>query len=476
MREVELAIIGAGPAGISAAIEAAKSGCHVILIDENLSPGGQIYRQISTGFTVIDEKRLGKQYINGKKLLGEIEKYKEKIESIPNALIWGIFGEKELIFIRDGKNERLKIQKLILAEGAYDRPTPFRGWTLPGVFTAGGALRILKTERVLPGKKILLAGTGPLQLVLANQLAEAGAEVVSILEAASFNEAWKHVHKFWGQWSLVSDAWHYIRGIQKAKIPILNFHAVIEARGKEEVEEAVYAKVDQDCMPIPGTEKVVGVDTICVGYGLIPSVRLSRLCGCRHQYDPILGGWLPYHDEYMETSVPGIFVAGDCAGVLGALVALEEGRLAGIRACEQLGYIPERKGRPKTEPILKKLKALQNFELALGKIFAVRKGLFGRIADDTLVCRCKEITAGEIRKSIADGVVSMGEIKRFTMAGMGHCQGRMCENTIAEILSTAINRPIEDLGCFTPRPPVKPLAMETFQAEELGAKVKGFAH
>lgn len=475
MREAELAIIGAGPAGISSAIEAAKSGVQVVLIDENARPGGQIYRQLADGFAVKNERQMGKDYVEGKKLLEEFEKHRQKIELIENALIWGIFEEKQLMFVRGDNNETLKPQKLILSEGAYDRPMPFPGWTLPGVFTAGGVLRMVKTERVLPGRKILLAGTGPLQLVLANQLAQAGAEVVSIVEAASSATGLKYFHKFWGQWQIMADAWRYLRGVQRAKIPILTSHAIIEARGENGVEEAVYARIDKDWKPIPGTEKAVKVDTISMGYGLISSTRLSRLCGCKHEYKPNLGGWVPYHDENMETDLPGVFVAGDCAGVLGALVAVEEGRLASIKACKELGRITDNEAQSRSSSILRKLRGLRRFEWALSQMFVIPKGGVSRITDDTIVCRCKEITAGEIRESIASGATSMGEIKRFTMAGMGYCQGRICENTIAEILSLATNQSMEAVGFFTPRPPVKPLTMDIFLTET-GAEVKGFAH
>ena len=466
IREIELAIIGAGPAGICAAIEAAKSDVSVTVIDENLKPGGQIYRRITDAFAVTDENRLGKDYIQGTKLIRELEHYSPKIELIEDAPIWGIFADREVAFLSKGKNEELKPQKLIIAEGAYDRPMPFPGWTLPGVFTAGGALRMVKIERVLPGKRILLAGTGPLQLVLATQLVQAGAEVVSVLEAASSTGVWKYLPQFWGQWGLIKDGLHYLWELRRGKIPYLTSHAIIQARGEQEVNEAVYARVDRDGKPIPGTEKTVEVDTICTGYGLIPSTRLSRLCGCEHKYKPCVGGWVPCHDENMETSLPGVFVAGDGAGIAGALVAIEEGRLAAIKASQQLGYITQEEAKHRSLPIFKKLRGLRRFELALNEIFLIRRGLFTRITDDTIICRCEEITAGEIRQIIADGAIGKQEIKRLTRAGMGSCQGRMCESTIAEMISIETKRPVEEMGWFSPRPPVKPLPLRILAAED----------
>jgi len=466
MKEVELAIIGAGPAGICAAIEAAKSNVPVTVIDENLKPGGQIYRQLADTFAVTDENKLGKDYTQGKELIRELECYRSKIKLIENAPVWGIFADKEIAFLHDDKNEQLKPQKLILTEGAYDRPMPFPGWTLPGIFAAGGAQRMVKTERVLPGKRILLAGTGPLQLVLANQLLQAGAEVVSVLEAASVMAVGKYLPRFWGQWELLGDGLRYLWGLRSHNIPYLMSHAIIEARGEEEVKEAVYARVDRNGKPKPGTEKTVAVDTICLGYGLIPSARLSRLCGCEHNYDPWLGAWIPCHDENMETSLPGVFVAGDGAGIGGALVAMEEGRLAAIKACQQLGCITEEEAQHRRTPVFKKLRGLRRFESALNEIFSIRKGLFTRITDDTIICRCEEVTAGEIRQIIADGALSIPEIKRLTRAGMGNCQGRMCESTIAEMLSMETKQPVEKMGWFSPRPPVKPIPLGVLATED----------
>lgn len=468
MREVELAIIGTGPAGICAAIEAAKSNVPVTVIDENLKPGGQIYRQLMDSFVLTNENQLGKDYIQGQKLIRQLEHYSQKMELIEDALVWGIFGDNEVAFLRNGKDEGLKAQKLILAEGAYDRPMPFPGWTLPGIFTAGGALRMVKTERVLPGERILLTGTGPLQLVLATQLVQAGAEVISILEATSPTDIWRYLPQFWGQWELIKDGLHYLWKLRKGKVPHLVSHAIVEARGEQEVKEAVYARVDKDWKPIPGTEKTVEVDTICIGYGLIPSIRLSRLCGCEHKYEPRFGGWIPCHNETMETSLPGVFVAGDSAGIAGALVAMEEGRLAAIKVSQQLGYITKEEAQHRSLPIFKKLRGLRRFELALNEIYLIRSGLFTRITDDTIICRCEEITAGEIRQIIADGAIDIQEIKRLTRAGMGSCQGRMCESTIAQMISTETKRPLQEMGWFTPRPPVKPLPLGSLVAPRSG--------
>jgi len=459
MREVELAIIGGGPAGICAAIEAVKCNAQVTLIEENSRLGGQFYRRLAEGFAIVNQRQLDKYYIQGAKLIAEIEQYGKKVELIEDALVWGIFPDKEITLLRDGKTEILKAQRLILAEGAYDRPVPFPGWTLPGVLTAGAALRMVKTEKVLPGERILLAGTGPLQLLLAAHLVRAGAKVVAVLEASHLNNSWKRLPQLWGQWELLKDGLDYLWELRKAKVPLLRGHTIVEAEGKEQVSQAIYAKVDKNWQIVPGTERKVEVDTIITGYGLIPSGRLSQLYGCPQKWDTYLGGWIPEHDEYMETALPGIFAAGDCNGIEGAAVAAEEGRLAAIKICQELGHITPEEASRRCSPIFRKLRGLRRFESALNNIFAIRRGLLAQIPDEVIICRCEEVTAGEIREVIAGGITNINEIKALTRAGMGPCQGRMCASIIAEMVSIKTTRPVEEGGFSTPRPPVKPLPL-----------------
>jgi len=335
MRESELLILGGGPAGMAAAIEAAKAGARVTMLDEDARPGGQIYRQFNAGFRVVDADVLGHDYERGQELLKEFATVAGQVEYLDEALVWGIAPENELDFLRQGESRSLRYRQLIIAVGAYDRPVPFPGWTLPGVFTAGGAQRLIKTQRVLPGERMLLAGTGPLQLAVANQIVEAGGTVAAIVEAGNIDTWMSLARGAWGQWALIADAWRYWSGIRKAGIPLWREHILVEVRGDGRVEEAVVARVDQEWRPVPGTARTLLVDTVCVGYGFVPSVELTRLGGCEHRYDPLLGGWLPVRGEQMETTTPNLYVAGDCGGVAGSFVAIEEGRIAAWRLPER---------------------------------------------------------------------------------------------------------------------------------------------
>jgi NADPH-dependent 2,4-dienoyl-CoA reductase/sulfur reductase-like enzyme len=467
--ESEFVIIGGGPAGIAAAVEAAKAGVKVTLIDENEKPGGQIYRQFENGFKATDPDALGGDYQKGMALLSQFSSMKERIRYLNNATVWGIFKDNTLAMARHGKSSSISFNKLLIATGAYDRPVPFPGWTLPGVLTAGGAQKLVKTERVLPGNKILLAGTGPLQLVLADQILKAGGDIAVILEAGNAgSQYWlKGAKGIWGNWDYLRDGMKYLWNTQKAGVPLLRRRMIVEAHGEGRVEEAVYATVDSNWRPVPGTERTVSVDTVCVGYGFVSSTELTQLLGCEHRYDLSLGGHTPVRSENMETTVPGVYAIGDCSGVAGSKVALEEGCVAGVSVAGSLDYLSAGEVEKKNEIFKKRLKKFNKLRKVLDEISLPRAGLFELPKDDTVICRCEEVTMGEVNSAMSGGATSPKDIKRVTRAGMGPCEGRMCGPFLAEIMSHQPNAP-EAPGCLLPRPPIKPIALGVLAASEPG--------
>ncbi|MGD8470203.1 MAG: FAD-dependent oxidoreductase [Desulfobacterales bacterium] len=464
MKDPELIIIGAGPGGIAAAIEAAKAGVSVKILDENAKPGGRIYGQLNNGFKLINPKFLGPDYEKGKALLAELKNIREKIDYLHDALVFGTFENREMAIHQGDTGERLRFNKLILATGAYDRPVPFPGWTLPGVLTAGGAQTLVKMQRVLPGKRILFAGTGPLQLVVANQILDGGGKIEAILEAGEINNWLKLLTGFSRNWGLLTDGLQYMRAIRKAGVPLLRKHIILEARGDGQVEEAVIAEVDKDWRAVEDTRRVLKVDTICLGYGLVPSVELTRLIGCQHRYAPDLGGWIPARNEDMETSVPGVFAVGDGAGVAGSAMAMFEGRIAGISTAQSLGYISSKEARKRKKPYLSDLKKLGSLRDALDQISYPRPGLFELANDDTIICRCEELTLGDIKSAIGKGTTEMNELKRLTRMGMGRCQGRMCAPIVQEIIAGQTQTPAAEIAYLNQRPPTKPVSIKVLES------------
>ncbi len=461
LKEAELVIIGTGPGGIAAAIESAKSGVTPTILDEDTKPGGRIYWQFKEGFEVTDTKFLGPDYEKGRELLAEFAAYEDKVEYLKDALIFGLFENRQLAFQQDGAGHSLNYKHLIAATGAYDRPGPFPGWNLPGVLTAGGAQSFVKTQRVLPGRNILLAGTGPLQLVVANQILDAGGKIEASLEAGDMDNWLKLLKGFRGNWGLLTDGLNYMRGIRKAGVPFLRRHMILEAHGNDRVEEVVIAEVDKEWRPKENTRRTLEVDTVCIGYGLVPSIEITRLAGCEHKYEPHLGGWVPVRRKNMETGVEGVYAVGDGAGVAGGTVAIQEGRIAGIDAARSLGYISSGEAEKRQKPFRSNLKKMDRVREVLDEISVPRPGLCELARDDTIICRCEEITVGEIKRLIIDGVTNMDEIKRLTRMGMGRCQGRMCGQPVQEIIANMTGVPPSEVGYLNYRPPTKPVPLST---------------
>ncbi len=459
LRKVELAIVGGGPAGLSAAAQAAKAGVTSVVLDENPSLGGQIYRQLPVDFRVVDQKKLEKDFIQGKRLIEELAEFKQEIDIWTGSLVWGYFTDKKLAVMRNGCLELLEANQILIATGAYDRPVPFPGWTLPGVFTAGCTQAMVKSQAVLPGTRFLLAGTGPLQLTVANQLLKGGAKLVAVVEATSMTGLWRHLPELLKQPGSVWDGFKYLATLQLHGVPFIQSHIIVRANGSEEVERATIAAVDKNWQPIEGTGQTFDVDAICLGYGLVPNTDFTRLCGCVHDYDPKLGGWTPKYDERMETTVRGIFVAGDGCGVRGVRVAVEQGKLAGIFAAYNLGYVDEADAEKLAKPIRRKLHRLQSFQSAIGELFSVRPGIYRLPAEDTVICRCEEICLNEIGTAARSGAWNPDDIKRRTRAGMGYCQGRMCSPAILAVTERELGLKPKGVGYPTVRSPLKPIPM-----------------
>jgi NADPH-dependent 2,4-dienoyl-CoA reductase/sulfur reductase-like enzyme len=242
-------------------------------------------------------------------------------------------------------------------------------------------------------------------------------------------------------------------------VRILTAHTLVRVEGEEQVTRVVGSPVDAQRQPIQGNETSFDVDAVITGFGFVPSIELTRLAGCEHRYDPQLGGWVPSHTAEMQTTAAGVFVAGETAGVAGAEVAKEQGKLAGIAAARQLGYLSSEEAAKRSEPARRRLSKLREFRAGLDELCTAREGLLHLMTPETVVCRCEEVRAKEIRQAIADGAASLRGVKVRTRAGMGHCQGRMCSTTIAEMIAQQQNLSVEQVGIPSIRPPVKPLPL-----------------
>ena len=458
-REFPLVVIGGGPAGLSAAIAAAKSGTKVLVIDENHQAGGQIYRQLPEKFQTIDPLKHGADSVDGRSLLRQADALSDMITIWNNALVWSVFEPKQLAIGHENELVLLDAKVIIVATGAYERPFPVPGWTLPGVMTAGGAQMLLKSQRIRPGRRVLLAGTGPLQLVVANQMLDAGMDVVAVAECNPTAGAWRFLPDLVQQPGLLLQGLRYIFRLKRAGVQILQSYVLREILGNNEVQRAVVANVDARCRSISGNTKTFDVDSVCIGYGLIPTTWATGMLGCKHVYDPMIGGWVPQFDENMQTDQAGIFVAGDGAGIVGVLAAKMEGTLAGLYASVQAGAISEEKAEQEALPVQKQLAAMGRFQGAIDRMYRIHPDLYAGIDDDTIVCRCEGITAGKIRKAIREGTMNLNDLKKRARSGMGYCQGTHCLPTITAMLARELGARQDEIELMTIRPPARPIPL-----------------
>lgn len=336
----EVVIIGAGPAGLAAAIEATKNGCEVLVIDENRTAGGQFFKQLHKFFGSQAHSAGIRGFEIGKQLLKETEEL--GVDVWLNSSVIGIFSGKRVAVLRDGRTEVVEAQKVLICTGGAENPLRFPGWTLPGVMGAGAAQTMVNVNRVLPGKRILMVGSGNVGVIVAYQLLQAGADVVGIVEGMPRIGAYGvHAAK-----------------LKRAGVPFFIGHTIASALGEDKVEAAVIARFENGKI-LKGTERKIAVDTVCVAVGLRPLSELARMAGAKHEFIPELGGFMPLHDSNMETSEKGIYVAGDTAGVEEASTAMDEGRLAAVSVSFALSHISELDAGNKKKEIRERLDSLR---------------------------------------------------------------------------------------------------------------------
>ena len=344
----DIIVVGAGPAGLAAAIEAGRAGADVLLVDLNSKPGGQLFKQIHKFFGSSAHLSGTRGFDIGIRLLKEAEE--SGVEIWLQSMVMGIFPgnligiEKEM---EDGKKElvTLKAKKLVIATGASENVVRFKGWTTPGVMGAGAAQTMINVNHVKPGKKVVMLGSGNVGLIVSYQLMQAGCDVAALIEAAP---------------AIGGYAVHAAK-IRRAGVPIYTKHTVVEAIPGEDgtVAKVVIAKVDDRFQPIPGTEQTLEADTVAIGAGLKPGLEVAKLTKCALTYNGAFGGFIPLHNEKMETSKEGIYVAGDATGVEEANTALEEGKIAGISAAEALGLMSSDKAEERRKEIWDRLTSLR---------------------------------------------------------------------------------------------------------------------
>lgn len=464
----DLLIVGAGPAGLSAAATAGEMGLRVRVVDEGQQPGGQYYRQ-----PALEGSRRDVRQARGHQL---IERARAVADFELGSIVFGVDraeGQLRFWVERGGDIEVVEPRAAILATGAYDSPSAFPGWTLPGVLSAGAADVLVRSQHVRPGRRAVVAGSGPFLFVVANELRRAGVHVAEIVEASTVRHALsylpatlRHARRYPELAGLVLPAY-------LARTPIRRGQIVVAAEGRETLEAVRIApRVDVQrraratnagghAANERPSDRLVEADLLCVNYGFSASTELARLARCGLAWDPGLNQLVPAVDEWQQSSRPGLFLAGEACGLGGAEVALVEGELAAHGVARYLDRsIPRSAAR--AAALNRRLRQLRAFARLLPLVFPRPSELLGLAGGETLVCRCENVALERVMAAVDQtGAANLNEVKTTTRAGMGWCQGRICGVLLSGIL--ADRRPgFDGATPFTARNPIRPVGLGAF--------------
>ena len=462
-------VVGGGPAGLSAAAVIAEGGVDAVLLDERSKLGGQFFKQPGPKRR-IDEAALDRQYRAGRELAARV--LDAGVTVIGGATVWGVFRPDLLAARGEECSWVLRPRRLVLAAGAHERGVPIPGWTLPGVMTAGAAQTLLRSSQTAPGERVLMSGNGPLNLQVAAELVRAGVEVAALVEQADLrlraNPA-AGAGLLLSAPELAARGFSYRAALARARVPVIDRSSVVEIRGNGRVESAVAASLDPSGNRIPGTEREIEADAVCLGYGFIPANEIPRALGCRHYFDPQSGSLATVRTRTGRTSIPSVWAPGDAGGVEGAHAAQARGALAGAEVLADLGAAPLERRDALVRGAERRLRRHLRFQKALRRLYRAPL-LTTQLADrETVVCRCESVTLGELEAAASGGAASAGAVKRLTRAGMGKCQGRYCSPSILALAAAAGGAPLGEMSGFAPQTPVRPVEI----GEAAGAALPG---
>lgn len=486
----DLAVVGAGPAGLAAATTAAGAGLRVVLIDAAGRPGGQYFRQSpamigapTPGVTHHDHPTFLalrdelSHYVTQGRIdhLAEHRVWRADLAPDPAASLAGSAGSasasggngvvvRTLGGIREERDNELRASALLIATGGYDRTLPFPGWDLPGVVTAGGTQALLRGSRVALGRTVVVAGTGPFLLPVAAGLVAAGVRVAGVYEANRPHRWLEHPVAVARNPGKLIEGAAYLGELRRAGVPYRTGHAVVAAHGSQRVETVTVAKVDRDWRTVDGTARVVECDTLAIGFGFVVQLDLPLQLGCATRPTPD-GGLAVRVDRGQRTSVRGVYAAGEATGVGGAQLALVEGTIAAGTIAADLGLRPPAALAGSAGRRLAARRArLGAFAAAMHAAYRVAEGWTSWLHDDTVICRCEEVGFGSIVAAVEDlGATDARSAKLLTRAGMGMCQGRICGPTVACVMAQLSGRATDDadLLAFANRPIAQPVPLRT---------------
>lgn len=453
---VQFAVVGAGPAGMAAAVLAAELGVETVLIDEQSSPGGQIYR-------AIERARPGTPlgldyYLAGRSLAAALRS--SRVDYRPGTTLWHIDPDRTLFVVCEGRTDTVAAHRILLANGALERPVPIPGWTLPGVMGAGGAQILLKSSDLLPEGRAVLAGQGPLLYLAATQLARAGAPPVALLETTpleNYLAGARHLGSLWPGRRIMTRGLRLILAVRRAGIPIRRGVRGLRAIGRQSVERVTWE----------GGE--LAADHLFLHEGVIPNVQVSLALQLRHEWDEGQLCWRPSLDPWGRTSLPDIAVAGDGGGIAGADAAVLSGQLAALDAASDIGRISGAERDRRAAPIRAALDRERALRSLLDRLYRPARSVLVPADDEIIACRCEEVSVGRIRRAARLGASGPNQLKAFTRCGMGPCQGRICGPIVSAVIADVLGKAIAEVGTYRPRAPFKPITVGALAGLDAGS-------
>lgn len=446
---MKVVVIGGGPAGLRAAMTLAERGLHPILLDEGSRPGGQGYRSPAPGIELDMTVIMGSQHAKYTRLHNQFSAQNHLINNHFNTSVWAIDGET-LHVIHNGRMGTIEFDALIIASGATDRIFPTQGWTLPGVFSLGGAQIALKDQGAFIGRHVAFVGSSPLMALVAKQYHAMGASIAGVFDTTPFSSKIRALPQLMNSPNTTFRGLSYLTALGLAGIPLHFGVTPIRIEGRHGVEAIVF-QADN------GQEKRIYCDAVALGYGLKPETQLAELAGVSFSFDNLFRTWLPTIDDDGRAAA-NVYLAGDGAAIGGADAAEDSGTLAALALLSANGYAVSQTHMAK---LRKRVNRLRNFQRGLAAAFMWPHQATNHISNETIVCRCENISAGEIRLALKSNLIppEVNRAKAISRCGMGRCQGRMCGQTLQEIVAAESGAPLEAVGRLRSQAPIKPVAL-----------------
>jgi NADPH-dependent 2,4-dienoyl-CoA reductase/sulfur reductase-like enzyme len=462
--ELRPAIVGAGPAGVRAAQTLVAHGLRPVVIDEAPRAGGQIYRRPPAGLAQRTARTLyGFESKRADALHQTFDALRGRIDHRPDSLVWNAQDHQlDVLHNPTRGTSRVPYSHLIVATGATDRVLPVPGWTLPGVYTLGGAQVALKFQGCAIGRRVVFMGTGPLLYLVAYQYAKAGVQVAAVLDTARLADQLAATPAMLSQPAVFAKGVYYVGWLRAHGIALHGGVRPLRVLG-DEAQGRVTGVAWQD----GNEERTLACDAVGFGYALRSETQLADLLGCRFDYAPLHRAHLPVRDAAGRASVEGVYLAGDGAGIMGADAAEWAGERAALALLSDNGVAVD---TARAADLERRLDRITGFRHGLERAFPVPDDWAAHAPDELVVCRCENVTAGSLRRTIADaGASEMNRLKALSRVGMGRCQGRMCGVAAAEILAHATQQPLQQVGRLRGQAPIKPIPIRLVPAEGAGA-------